>query len=83
MRSKWKGIMLYGKNLKKSMNYIKLRSKYIKNDLLGKRISVYNGIIYTSFVVRKEMLGHKYGEFSITKKLGSMIHEKKGKKKKK
>jgi ribosomal protein S19 len=43
---------------------------------------VHNGQTLISLSVKKAMLGHKFGEFSITKVMGSLIQRKKKKKKK-
>jgi ribosomal protein S19 len=52
------------------------------------KLFVYNGKKFVSLLVSKEMLGHKFGEFVFTKRLGKTIHligkkSKKGKKLKK
>lgn len=58
------------------------RNSAIPKSVLDKRVAVYNGRKFISFMVRKWMLGHKFGEFCLTKRLGSKIHEKIIKKKK-
>lgn len=61
-----------------------LRGMFIIPELLGKRVAVYNGKIFSSFIVKDFMLGRKFGEFVLTKKLGDAIHAKiRAKKKKK
>jgi ribosomal protein S19 len=42
--------------------------------LVGKRVWVYNGKIFFSFLVRNYMVGFKLGIFILTKKGGSTIH---------
>lgn len=60
-----------------------LRGAQIPFSALDKRVAVYNGKKFSSFIVRKFMLGRKFGEFALTKRLGEIIHEKiKAKKKK-
>lgn len=60
-----------------------LRGAFIPPDLLDKRVAVYNGKTFFSFIVKKFMLGRKFGEFVLTKKLGDSIHAKIREKKKK
>lgn len=61
-----------------------LRSAFITSNLLNKRVGVYNGKHFCSFIVHEFMIGRKFGEFALTKRLGEQIHEKiKAKKKKK
>jgi ribosomal protein S19 len=52
---------------------------------VGKIIYIYNGIFLNKVYINSKMIGHKFGEFSITKTLGKDFHlasEKKRKKKK-
>jgi len=68
--------------LEKNLN---LRSLVIPSTLIGKRIYIYNGKIYKFIRISSKMVGHKFGEFAITKVLGKAIRkagEKKRKKKK-
>jgi ribosomal protein S19 len=63
-----------------------IRNLTIPYTLIGKLIYIYNGIGYKNIYVTSKMVGHKFGEFSITKTLGKDFHlarEKKKKKKKK
>jgi len=75
MRSKWKGyykyIYLY------SNNKIYKKSSVITLEFLNKRVLVYNGNKFISLLVKESMLGHRFGEFVLTKSLGSKIHVKK------
>jgi len=50
------------------------RSSYISSDLLGRRVSIYNGCRYKDIVVSKKNIGHKFGEFSFSKQLTYSIH---------
>lgn len=86
MRALWKGryFSLQGKFRK---NYIRIfdRASAITKDFVGKRVYVYSGMRYSSFLVRPLMVGMRFGNFALTKKLGSKIHDtlrnkKKGKK---
>lgn len=58
-----------------------LRGARIPQKSLGKRVAVYNGKSFKSFIVKPFMIGRKFGEFVLTKKLGRVIHKKKKKKK--
>jgi ribosomal protein S19 len=59
-----------------------LRSARISKEFLDKRVAVYNGNKFLSFVVKPWMINHKFGEFVLTKKLGTIIHKRKDKKSK-
>lgn len=63
--------------------YTYLRGAPIPPIALGKRVAVYNGFTFVSFIVKRWMLGKKFGVFARTKKLGRAIHEAKNKGKKK
>lgn len=84
MRAIWKGkyFNLFNKFEKE---YIRIfdRSAVITKEFLGKRVYVYNGVRYTSFLVRPLMVGLRFGNFSLTKKLGAKIHQTAKNKKKK
>jgi len=82
MRSRWKGVWL---NLKVNIfkkPYLYARNSTIINSYIGKRVYVHTGKSFFSFLVRPLMVGHKFGEFAVTKRLGSLIHENIKKKKK-
>lgn len=53
------------------------RDMLINKALLLKRptLLVYNGKSYAKVTLTTKMMGHKVGEFSLTKKLGSKIHD--------
>jgi len=44
------------------------RSATILPSFVGLRFQVHNGMVYHEFTVTEEMVGHKLGEFSITRK---------------
>jgi len=58
------------------------RHSIITPFFLGMRIRVYTGMRIFSFLVRPVHIGHKFGEFAITKLLGPSVHthKKEGKK---
>lgn|SRR5690554_3040571 len=59
---------------KRSDFYIWSRRALVTDKFVGKRVAVYNGRRFLSFIVRKSMIGYKFGEFSLTKKIGA-IHK--------
>lgn len=87
-RSKWKGPYIETKLLsdikkpnKKSQNIVKTvcRSSEIIPGLVGINFNVYNGKSFSKFVVSKEMVGFKLGEFSFTRKKFSFKKKKRNK----
>lgn len=86
-RSKWKEMFVANQVLKfsslfdKKMKTPKIfsRSSTILSDFLDKEVFVYNGLAFKKFLVKKEMIGHKFGEFVRTRKFPE--HKKKKKKK--
>jgi len=74
-RSSWKPIYIHPQvisqfNPNKQTNDIVLfnRSTMLTEEFLGQRIHIYNGMRFFSIEVDSEMIGHKVGEFSPTKK---------------
>jgi len=49
------------------------RSSTININFIDKRLRVYNGSKYISFIIKKNMIGNKIGDFSIPKVMGSAI----------
>lgn len=79
-RSVWKGPFITRKLVQKiNTNSKRLRtwsrSSTILPDMLGISIEVYNGKKFISVKVSEDMVGHKLGEFSSTRKIA--IHKKK------
>lgn len=68
-------------NVKNKSNFLKiwLKNSFIPKELVGTRVLVYNGLIFISILIRDNMVGHKFGEFIWTKKLGPSIHTRKKK----
>lgn len=58
------------------------RDIFIPSVVRGRRLKIYNGRRLYTIRIRNLMLGHKCGEFSITKILGSKSHKKDKKSKK-
>ena len=76
-RSKWKGILFTKKNfykLKYSSNnrneiiLIYNRSSIITPICLNRNFKIFNGKTFTNLNVTEQMVGHKFGEFSLTRK---------------
>ena len=57
---------------------LRVRNSIIPHAIIGRTLHVYNGQKYIPVMVKREMVGHKIGEMSITKVLG--FKPKKGKK---
>jgi small subunit ribosomal protein S19 len=58
------------------------RRSFISPEFLGFCFLVYNGHVFQRIVVQNNMIGHKFGEFAVTKRIGPNIHIAKKKKKK-
>lgn len=84
MRSKWKGYFVAPElleNFQKKEKVMKIfsRGSTILPEFLGETFLVYNGRKFESVLVTPGMFFHKFGEYSLTKKIGYQIHMKKGK----
>ena len=58
------------------------RSSIIPNSFLNRKLRVHNGIWLLTLNIKSSMVGHKFGEFSFSKRMGKEIHLKKKNKKK-
>lgn len=73
-RSLWKvpfvDSYVYKKSLKDILTYIEIQSRHstILTQFVGKKFKVYNGKKFIKLNISSEMIGHKFGEFSFTKK---------------
>jgi len=68
-RAKWKGFHVDKCLLKKKLpKKIYSRSSVILSKYVGKRFLVYNGKSFIPVHISSEKIGHKFGEFSYTKK---------------
>mmetsp|Transcript_27880 Transcript_27880/g.68939 ORF Transcript_27880/g.68939 Transcript_27880/m.68939 type:complete len:143 (-) Transcript_27880:1043-1471(-) len=45
-----------------------LRNMIIVPEMIGNQLEVYNGVLFTNFEIKPEMVGHYFGEFSLTYK---------------
>jgi len=80
-RSKWKGVYVKPKNYKETSIYSKVsRSSAIIPKFTGETFKIHSGKSFKEIIVTKEMLGHKFGEFSKTR--SDFAFKKKKKKKK-
>jgi len=91
MRSGWKpkyldhnlqSLFLRNKNPKRPV-LLKIfsRSSTITKSFLGRKVAVHQGKDFAKFTVKDYMVGHKFGEYSPTRLVGSDMHfRKKGKK---
>lgn len=79
MKSKWKGFFFkyqFFLNEKKNIKKIS-RNLRIYSSFLGKKVKIYNGKNYYIQEVKKDMIGLKFGDLVITKKITNKIHLKK------
>ena len=83
-RSKWKGPYIDTKSLKtlkkSKKSYIKTaisRNATILPKFVEQTLEVYNGKKFVEIIVTEEMVGHKFGEFSSTRKRFSFKKTKK------
>ena len=74
-RSKWKGPYfnqkIDNKTHQSKKSYLELiasRNTTILPNFIEKTFKVYNGKKFNEIVVTEEMIGHKFGEFSATRK---------------
>lgn len=82
-RSVWKGPFLDHALWKKPLTArttIWSRRSLILPQFVGHTVRVHNGKGFIRLVIAEEMIGHKFGEFAMTRKRA--IHKKKVKKKK-
>jgi small subunit ribosomal protein S19 len=66
-----------------TVSLTKSRSSTIVSNFVNRIISVYNGKTFKRIKIKENMIGHKLGEFVLTKNLGSSIHNSEKNRKKK
>nr|UQS76192.1 ribosomal protein S19 [Haslea ostrearia]WAJ48190.1 30S ribosomal protein S19 [Haslea ostrearia] len=78
-RSRWKSLYIKPKHLKQkqSDNSQISRNSSILPKFIGLTFQVYSGKIYKKVIVNKEMVGHKFGEFSQTRAIFSFKKKRK------
>ena len=82
-RSVWKGPFVDASVLQQSFDKrinIWSRRSVIIPQFINQQVYIYNGKTFVSLLVTEDMVGHKFGEFAITRKRA--LHKKKVKKKK-
>lgn len=80
-RSKWKSLYINPESLeqKQTNNSIISRNSSIVPKFIGSTFQVHSGKMFKSVTVSKEMVGHKFGEFSQTRVIFSFKKKKKKK----
>ena len=93
MRSKWKfvysnikidRILLAQRNKKKVKSPLRIydRGSTILKSFVGQKVLVHQGQRFIRYTIKDFMIGHKFGEYALTKQMGEIIHiQKKDKKK--
>ncbi len=64
---------------KEKIKIICRRDMMIISEFIGLRCHVYNGRYFQPIFIKPEMVGHKFGEFSFTRKLFKNMHTSKKK----
>ena len=68
-RSRWKPNFIENLNIiEESDVFIYKRSLTISQEHLGCTVKIYNGIRFYDLLIEPRMLGHKFGEFSPTRR---------------
>jgi ribosomal protein S19 len=80
-RSNWKGSYLIAKSCFVNNSVFYNRGVPILDCNVGETVYIYNGFKKVKVVIEESMVGYKFGEFSMTRKIGRKIHNV-GKKKK-
>jgi len=62
------------KNEKKRVLQIWSRQSTILPDFVGLKVMIHNGVRFVTVTLSEAMVGHKFGEFAITKRMGAGIH---------
>ena len=81
-RSLWKGPFVDANmftGLDKTNKRVWSRRSVIVPQFVNKTVSIHNGKTFISLLITEDMIGHKFGEFAITRK--RTLHKKKVKKK--
>lgn len=84
-RSAWKLPYIAPYILKRINNkFVKLkkRNSVIPTSFIDKKVSLYNGIWNLSFIIKPDMRGHVFGEYSWTKRATGQLHIRRKTKKK-
>ncbi len=75
-RSSWKipRVIAYNRIQQNDKFNIKDRGLIITPEYVNQRVGIYNGRKFMQKTIKKQMIGMKFGEFAITKKMGR-IHK--------
>ena len=65
-RTKWKGPIFNTENKKKKLKFVKRNEEIVPN-YIGLSVGIHNGKKYTKLTVNEDMLGYKFGAFSLTR----------------
>ncbi len=76
--SLWKKVVAMNKETKKKPIKTWSRSSTIFPEMVGHTINVYNGKTFIPVYITEAIVGHKLGEFSLTRKFASHAGGKKG-----
>lgn len=82
-RSIWKGPFVEWSVLQTALSVQRplwSRKSTVLPQFVGNKVTIHNGKSFVAFTISEEMVGHKFGEFAMTRKRA--IHKKKVKKKK-
>jgi len=77
-RSLWKGPFVNPTILSSNKNYVWSRHSSILPQFVNKKFKIHNGKSFIEIEIQESMIGHKFGEFALTRK--RPIHKKKEKK---
>jgi|LauGreDrversion4_2_1035121.scaffolds.fasta_scaffold1114161_2 ribosomal protein S19 len=71
-RSKWKGPFIHYKFLKKKKLFNKISKIWLRNSIIlssfiNQKFLIHNGKVFKTFVVTREKIGYKFGEFCTTR----------------
>jgi len=86
-RSLWKlpfinSVFFKKRFISKNLNKFSLRNSNIPFNCLNKNARIYNGIWYLGTDISRHKIGHKFGEFSFTKRCDAQIQSRRKSKKK-
>lgn len=86
-RSTWKlpfinSVFFKKRFISKNFNNLYLRNSTVPFNCINKTLRVYNGIWYSGINILRNTVGHKFGEFSFTKRCDAQIQSRRKTKKK-
>jgi small subunit ribosomal protein S19 len=78
-RSLWKGPFVASTLFSSKKNYVWSRHSSILPQFVNKKFQIHNGKSFIEIEIQESMIGHKFGEFALTRK--RPVHKKKEKRK--